>query len=233
MNRGEKVDAGVPAIFPQPKIAKDEKPNRLQLAKWLVDRDNPLTARVMVNRVWEQYFGRGLVSTGEDFGTRGTSPTHPELLDWLAVDFMDQGWSLKKLHRSITLSAVYRQSPRVTPELLAKDPDNTLLARGSRNRLDAEMIRDTALAASGLLSKKIGGPSVMPPQPAGIWNSPYNGEKWVDAQGEDRYRRGLYTYWKRSNPYPAFMTFDAAESRSLRRPSPEKQYAVAVVDHAQ
>jgi len=208
LSLGEPVSPGVPAVLHP--LRDDAQPrNRLALAKWLVDRDNPLTARVMVNRIWEQYFGRGLVGTSEDFGVRGEVPAHPELLDWLAVEFMDQGWSLKKLHRLIVLSAVYRQNARLTPELRERDPENRLLARGPRNRLEAELVRDQALAVAGLLSKKMGGPSVMPPQPPGIWNSPYNGEQWAVSDGEDKFRRGIYTFWKRTSPYPAFMTFDA------------------------
>ena len=153
-------------------------------------KDNPLTARVAVNRIWEQYFGRGIVETSEDFGTQGQKPSHPELLDWLATEFMDRGWSMKAIDRLIVTSTAYRQSSSITPELLARDPYNRLLARGPRFRMEAEMVRDTVLAASGLLSSKIGGPSVYPPQPPGIWDMPYNDEVYVESQGEDRYRRG-------------------------------------------
>lgn len=183
--------------------------NRLGLAKWLIDKNNPLTARVMVNRFWEKMFGRGLVHTSEDFGTQGTPPSHPELLDRMAIDFMEQGWSMKQLVKRIAMSATYRQSSRATPELLEKDVDNILLARGPRFRLEAEMVRDQALAASGLLSKKMFGESVMPPQPPGIWQVVYSGDKWETSQGEDRYRRGLYTFWRRTSPYPSMIAFDA------------------------
>jgi hypothetical protein len=182
--------------------------NRLGLARWLVDKENPLVARVAVNRMWEQIFGRGLVETSEDFGTQSSPPTHPLLLDWLATEFMD-GWSRKALLRTIVLSATYRQSSAVSPALAEKDPDNRLLARGPRVRMEAEMVRDTALAASGLLNRQVFGPSVFPLQPEGIWNMPYNSDRWTTSSGPDRYRRSLYTFWRRTSPYPAFMTFDS------------------------
>ena len=193
--------------------------NRLGLAKWLVDRKNPLTARVVANRHWEQLFGTGIVLTSEDFGSQGMLPTHPELLDWLAVELMDNGWSLKQLAKTIVMSAAYRQSSRITPEKLARDPDNRLISRGPRDRLSAEQIRDQALAASGLLSRKIGGPSVMPPQPDGVWQVVYSDDRWVTSQGEDRYRRGLYTFWRRTSPYPSAMALDATsrETCTIRR----------------
>jgi hypothetical protein len=220
LNKGDKVEAGVPNVLHPLAIAEGAPLNRLALAKWLVSPDNPLTARVMVNRIWEQFFGRGLVLTSEDFGSRGEPPSHPELLDWLATEFVRDGWSMKRMQRLIVLSATYRQSAAVSPALLEKDPYNRLLARGPRVRLPAELVRDQALAVSGLLSRKIGGPSVMPPQPDGIWNSPYSGEKWQTSTGEDRYRRGLYTFWKRTSPYPSFMSFDAPsrEFCVVRRP---------------
>ena len=220
LNKGDKVEHGVPEVLHDLQIADGERPNRLTLARWLVSPDNPLTTRVAVNRMWEEFFGRGLVETSEDFGTRGERPTHPELLDWLATEFIREGWSMKRMHRLIVLSATYRQSSAVTPELLERDPQNRLLARGPRMRLSAEAIRDAALAASGLLSRKIGGPSVMPPQPDGIWNSPYSSEKWQTSSGEDRYRRGLYTFWKRTAAYPSFLSFDAPsrEFCVVRRP---------------
>jgi hypothetical protein len=184
--------------------------NRLGLARWMTSRQHPLTARVAVNRFWEQLFGTGLVETTEDFGTQGIPPTHRELLDWLAVEFMEtHGWSVKKLLKQLVLSATYRQRSEASPELVAKDPANRLLARGPRVRLPAESVRDQALAVSGLLSPKMYGPSVMPPQPDGIWQSPYDGATWKTAQGEDRYRRALYTYWKRTAPYPSMVTFDS------------------------
>jgi hypothetical protein len=184
-------------------------PNRLGLANWLADKANPLTARVAVNRAWESFFGRGIVETSEDFGTQGSPPSHPELLDWLATEFLDQGWRTKAIHKLIVTSATYRQSSSSPPTIVERDPANVLLARGPRFRLEAEMVRDTVLAASGLLSRKIGGPSVFPPQPDGIWDIPYSSEKWTASEAEDRYRRGLYVFIRRSAAYPSFMTFDA------------------------
>jgi hypothetical protein len=215
--KGEKVEAGVPVVLGQ--LADSEIPNRLALARWLVGKENPLTARVVVNRIWEQYFGRGLVETSEDFGSQGQTASHPELLDWLAVEFAESGWDLKHMHRLIVTSETYRQSSAVTPALLEKDPNNRLLARGPRARMEAEMIRDVALAVSGLLTHKIGGPSVFPPQPPGIWDLPYNDDQWVESEGGDRYRRGLYTFQRRSAPYPAFMNFDGTsrEFCTIRR----------------
>ncbi len=203
---GEVVSPDVPKAFgPWPKgLPKD----RLGLARWLVHSDNPLTARVQVNRLWARLFGRGLVLTEEDFGNMGTPPTHPELLDWLAVEFASD-WSLKGILRQIVTSATYRQSSRASDQLRSADFDNQLLARGPRFRLEAEIIRDQALAAAGLLSDKMYGPSVMPPQPPGVWRAVYSGLKWKAATGEDRYRRGLYTFWRRTSPYPSMVTFDA------------------------
>jgi hypothetical protein len=215
--KAEEVRAGTPAALnPFP---ADAPRNRLGLARWLVSRDNPLTARVTVNRIWEQYFGRGIVETVEDFGTQGAAPTHPALLDWLAAEFMDSGWSMKKLHRQIVTSRTYRQTSRLTPPLLQKDPYNRLLARGPRMRLEAEMIRDAGLASSGLLAAKVGGPSVFPPQPPGVWDIPYNDDKWETSTGDDRYRRALYTFTRRSAMYPAMLNFDATsrEVCSVRR----------------
>ena len=207
MDKGEQVYADVPATLHP--LRDDQMPNRLGLARWLVDEENPLTARVAVNRAWEQFFGRGLVETSEDFGTQGSPPSHPELLDWLATEFMHQGWSQKTIHRLIVSSATYRQSSGVASALVERDPYNRLLARGPRFRMEAEMVRDSVLAASGLLSEKVGGPSVFPPQPDGIWDIPYSSEKWTTSEGEDRYRRGLYVFIRRSATYPSFMTFDA------------------------
>ncbi len=208
LSPGDSVEAGTPAILNA--LPKGTRANRLALARWLVSPENPLTARVQVNRMWEQYFGQGLVETSDNFGTQGSKPTHPELLDWLATEFIRLKWDMKAMHRLIVTSATYRQSSNASPSLLAKDPKNELLARGPRFRLDAEAIRDNALAVSGLLDRKIGGPSVYPHQPDGIWNSPYNGERWNTSKGGDLYRRGLYTFWKRTSPYPSFMAFDAA-----------------------
>ena len=209
---GEQVYANTPSSLPA--MGDELPPNRLGLARWLVDTKNPLTARVMVNRFWEALYGRGLVETSEDFGTMGSLPSHPALLDWLAVDFVERGWSNKTLLRTLVLSATYRQDSTVTPEAQARDPYNRLLARGPRFRLEAEMVRDVALSASGQLSRRIGGPSVFPPQPPGIWNNPYDNSKWIESTGEDRYRRSLYTFLRRTSPYPMFTTFDGT-SREL------------------
>ncbi len=222
LSLGEKVQPDVPASLPRLPATQPAHPsrNRVDLARWLTSPDNPLTARVTMNRFWEAYFGRGLVETSEDFGVQGSPPSHPELLDWLAVEFMDRHWNMKAIHRKIVLSATYRQSSDIASALVEKDPSNKLLARGARFRLEAEMLRDQALGVSGLLSRKRGGPSVYPVQPEGIWNTPYSGEKWIESAGEDRYRRGIYTFMKRSSPYPMFTTFDAT-SRELictRRP---------------
>jgi hypothetical protein len=215
---GDLVEAGVPEAFAPP--PSDAPTNRLGLARWLVSRDNPLTARVAVNRIWAQLYGIGIVETEEDFGTQGAMPSHRELLDWLAVEFMDNGWDMKALLKTVVMSATYRQSSRVTPELLEKDPRNRLYSRGPRRRLDAEMVRDQALALSGLLDSRIGGPSVYPAQPDGLWRAAFNGERtWATSKGGDRYRRGLYTFWRRTIPYPSMATFDAPsrETCTVRR----------------
>jgi len=208
LDPGDPVEPGVPqALHSYPAGAPM---NRLGLAKWLVDPKNPLTARVAVNRFWAQVFGTGLVETEEDFGTQGEPPSHPELLDWLAVQYQESGWNTKALLRLIVTSATYRQTSKATPELLDKDLRNRLLARGPRVRLEAEMVRDQALALSGLLSRKVGGPSVFPLQPGGLWQAAFNGQRtWTTSQGEDRYRRGLYIFWRRTVPYPSMATFDA------------------------
>ncbi len=217
MDKEDQVYAGVPASLHP--LRDDQMPNRLGLAHWLVDEDNPLTARVVVNRAWEQFFGRGIVETSEDFGTQGSAPSHPELLDWLATEFVGQGWSQKAIHKLIVSSATYRQSSEASSTLVERDPYNRLLARGPRFRLEAEMVRDSVLSASGLLSPKVGGPSVFPPQPDGIWDIPYSSEKWTPSDGEDRYRRGLYVFIRRSATYPSFVTFDATsrEHTTVRR----------------
>jgi hypothetical protein len=203
----EVVEPDVPAVFPP--LPAGATHNRLTFARWLVSRENPLTARVTVNRQWAALFGHGLVRTPQDFGVQGEPPTHPELLDWLAVNFVDEGWSLKKLHKLIVMSATYQQSSHVTPELLERDPENKLLARGPRVRLEAEIVRDSVLAASGLLSRKIGGPSVYPPQPASVTTEgTYGAIAWKPSEGEDRYRRSLYTFSKRTAPFAMFATFD-------------------------
>jgi hypothetical protein len=207
MSPGERVYAATPAFLPP--MPEGRPANRLGLAYWLVDEENPLTSRVAVNRAWEQLFGRGLVLTSEDFGTQGEPPTHPELLDWLATTFTSEGWSAKKLHRLIVTSATYRQSSRSTPALIERDPYTRLLARGPRFRVEAETVRDIALAVSGLLSPKVGGPSVFPDQPDGVWDNPYSKDTWTLSEGEDRYRRSLYTFVRRTAPYPMLTTFDA------------------------
>ena len=207
MSPGERQYAAVPAFLPA--LPESQLPNRLGLANWLVDEENPLTARVTVNRFWEQVFGRGLVLTSEDFGSQGEPPTHPELLDWLATELVKQDWSVKKALRLMVTSATYRQSSRTTPELTERDPYNRLLARGPRFRVEAEVVRDLTLAVSGLLSAKVGGPSVFPDQPDGVWDNPYSSDKWTLSDGEDRYRRSLYTFARRTAPYPMLTTFDA------------------------
>ena len=194
--------------------------DRLGLSKWIIDKRNPLTARTFVNRIWHQLFGRGIVSTVEDIGTQSEPPTHPELLDWLSLRFMNEhNWSMKALMKDIVMSGTYRQSSKSDPESYQLDPDNELYARGPRQRLSAEQIRDQALTVSGLLSSKMYGPGVMPPQPIGVWQTVYSGEKWIESKGEDRYRRAVYTYLKRTSPYPSFLTFDAGsrEVCTIRR----------------
>lgn len=184
--------------------------NRIAIAKWLTDPANPLTARVAVNRYWSQLFGAGLVITEEDFGTQGELPSHPELLDWLATEFVQNGWNRKALLKTIVMSNTYQQDSTTTPEHIQKDPRNQLLSRGPRYRLEAEMIRDQALALSGLLKQKVGGPSVYPVQPEGIWRAAFNGQRtWATSKNDDRFRRGLYTFWRRTVPYPSMATFDA------------------------
>ena len=205
----EEVQSDVPKIWND--LPKGAPKNRLGMAQWLFAPDNPLTARVMVNRVWAQLFGTGIVETVEDFGTQGSLPSHPELLDWLSLNFANQDqWRLKALLKRIVLSATYQQSSKYTPQLLELDPKNKWLARGSRVRLSAEQIRDQALLVSGLLSDKMYGPSVMPPQPEGVWQTVYSGAKWTTSEGKDRYRRGIYTLIRRSAPYPSLITFDGS-----------------------
>jgi hypothetical protein len=223
--KGEKVRAATPAQLPP--LSSDAPPNRLGLARWLVSPEQPLTARVIVNRYWQMYFGTGLVKTAEDFGTQGERPSHPELLDWLATEFVGTGWDVKAMQRLIVTSTAYRQSARVTPDLLARDPENRLLARASRLRLPAEFIRDQALAISGLLNGEIGGKSVSPYQPPGIWEElayradfkNWTAQVYVQDHGKDLYRRGMYTFWKRTAPPPTLVTFDAPdrETCTVRR----------------
>ncbi len=245
--RGADVAPGTPAVLHplSQGHARSGIPNRLDLARWLMSSANPLTARVMVNRVWQQYFGLGIVPTENDFGTQGTPPTHPELLDWLAVEFMRGGvdrtselmvdgakgdeaassihhplkhpstaWSLKHLHRLIVTSATYRQASKARPDLAEKDPSNKLLARQKRLRLDAEIVRDVALAASGRLNPKVGGPSVFPPQPDGVMNLGQSSREWKASTGDDRFRRGMYTFYWRATPHPALAVFDTADAFS-------------------
>jgi hypothetical protein len=205
--KGEQVSPGVPQVMHP--LSSNQPDSRLTLARWLVDPRNPLVGRVTMNRVWAQLFGRGIVETSEDFGVQGEPPTHPELLAWLAREFVRQGWSLKAIERLIVTSATYRQSSRITSDRLERDPYNRLFSRGPRFRMEAEMVRDHALAVSELLKRTIGGPSVFPYQPEGIWFAPYSSDRWIESKGGDQFRRGLYTFWRRSAPYPAFIAFDA------------------------
>ncbi len=208
---GEEVEVTTPeAVMP---FTDQYEPNRLGLAKWLFDEKNTLTARVAVNRLWQQVFGIGIVATSSDFGNQGALPSHPELLDWLAITFREEDWDVKKMLRRMVLSNTYQQTSKISPELLEMDPDNKWLARSSRNKMSAEMIRDNALFVSGLLIEKIGGPSVKPYQPKGLWAETTSGQgltEYIMDKGEGRYRRSLYTFWKRTVPPPAMMTFDAA-----------------------
>lgn len=211
---GDPVEPGVLAVLP-PLHAEPEgkaRPDRMDLARWLVDPGHPLTARVAVNRLWQAYFGRGLVETDDDFGTQGAPPSHPGLLDWLATEFIARGWSLKAMHRLILTSATYRQSSAVRSDLATVDPDNRRLARQSRLRLDAELIRDNALATAGLLNPKVGGPSVFPPQPDGVTNFGQIRREWKADEGPDRYRRGLYCFFWRATPHPLLTGFDAPDA---------------------
>jgi hypothetical protein len=213
-NQGEKVTPGVPSFLPP--MARDMPANRLGLAKWILAPSNPLTARVAVNQYWQQYFGTGIVKTAEDFGSQGEPPSHPELLDWLATEFVGSGWDVKAMQRLMVTSATYRQSSIASRELMERDPENRLLARGPRFRLPAEMVRDNALAISGLLNDKIGGPSVYPYQPKGLWEEMafgegYSGQSYTQSSGPDLYRRGMYTVWKRTVPPPSLTLFDAPD----------------------
>ena len=218
LSKGEEVSPVVPKAFHP--LRKGAPANRLGLAKWLTDPNNPLTARVTVNRFWARLFGAGLVESEEDFGTQGMPPSHPQLLDWLATEFMRLDWDVKAIQKLMVMSATYRQSSDITPEMFEKDRFNRFLARGPRFRIEAEMVRDQALAASGLLSAKMYGPPVKPLQPEGMWQSiVYNDAKWVTSDGEQRYRRGLYTLMRRTSPYPSMVTLDASsgERCTLRR----------------
>ncbi len=217
-NLGDPVQPGVPAKLHA--LKSSSEPPRLAFARWPVEPANPLVGRVTMNRIWARYFGRGFVETSEDFGIQGDLPTHPELLDWLATELIERKWSLKAMHKLIVMSATYRQSSKVSKRLYERDPYNRLLARGPRLRLDAEAVRDNALAISGLLNHKVGGPSVFPYQPDGVWANPYSGDKWAVASDGNQYRRGLYTFWRRTAPFAAFMAFDAPsrEVACERRP---------------
>jgi mono/diheme cytochrome c family protein len=222
---GDEVGPLTPAVLNRFEAPSERRPDRMDLARWLVDRSNPLTARVQVNRLWQAYFGRGIVETDGDLGTQGAPPSHPELLDWLAVELMERGWSLKAVHRLIVTSAAYRQASRARPDLAAIDPDNRRLARQSRLRLEAELIRDVALVAGGRLVPEIGGPSVFPPQPDGVMNLGQIRREWKADAGPNRYRRGMYTYFWRATPHPLFTVFDAPDgmrtcTRRLRSNTP-------------
>jgi hypothetical protein len=219
LRKGARVNPGVFGVLhpfnrdkEDSKTGKSALRNRLDLAHWLVDPANPLTARVTMNRFWQHYFGLGIVETENDFGTQGTPPSHPELLDWLATEFMRQKWSLKAMHRILVTSATYRQSSKARPELAGIDARNRLLARQSRLRLDAECVRDTALAAGGLLNRRIGGPGVFPPQPDGLYRFTQIDKNWKPNVGADRFRRGMYTYFWRSAPHPSLTVFDAPDA---------------------
>ncbi len=216
---GVEVKPATPAALPPLEVEPGRTRNRLDLARWLASGKNPLVARVAVNRVWEQYFGRGLVKSSEDFGAQGDRPTHPELLDWLATRFRKQGWSLKALHRLIVTSATYRQSSDWRVDLAGKDPENLLLARFPRLRVEAEIVRDIALSAAGLIRLEVGGPSVFSPQPPRVTDLSRGNLVWIDAIGGARYRRGMYTFWKRTSPYPSLAAFDApaADVATVRR----------------
>jgi hypothetical protein len=223
-DHGAEVRPATPSILPP--LHSDEASNRLALARWLIQENNPLTARVEVNRMWQIFFGQGLVATSDDFGTQGERPSHSELLDWLAVEFMSRGWSMKSMQKLIVESATYRQSSTARKDIEERDPYNRLLAKQSRLRLEAELIRDSALEASGLLNPAIGGPSVRPPQPAGLTNLGYGDfVKWKESEGVGRYRRGLYIFFQRAVPYPQLVNFDAPDSnltctRRLRSTTP-------------
>ena len=212
LQKGEKVTPATLAVLPPLKPTGDQ-PSRLDFAKWLVAAENPLTSRVTMNRFWQNLFGTGLVATPDDFGTRGEKPSHPELLDWLATEFMKQGWSRKEMIKLIVMSSTYRQSSAVREELMERDPYNRLLARQNRMRMEAEIVRDLSLAASGLLTPAIGGPSIRPPQPPGVSELTYaNSAKWVESKGPERFRRGMYIHFQRTSPYPTLLTFDSPDA---------------------
>ncbi len=205
------VTAGTPAVLNSFKNSTG-KANRLDLARWLVSKDNPLTARVIMNRIWQQYFGKGLVETDNDFGTQGIPPSNPALLDWLATEFMREGWSMKAMHRLIVTSDAYKRSSKARPDLAEKDANNRLLSHQNRLRLDAEVVRDASLTASGLLCEKIGGAPVFPPQPDGVMGTGQVKRTWTASTGADRYRRGIYTFYFRATPHPSLNVFDEPDS---------------------
>ena len=225
------VTAGLPGVLGS--LPADAKADRLALAKWLASKENPLTARVTVNRYWQLHFGVGLVKTLEDFGSQGEWPSHPQLLDWLASEFVESGWDVKAMHKLIVMSATYQQSSHWSPDVARSDPDNRLLARGPRFRLDAEMIRDQALAVSGLLVEQLGGESVRPYQPPGLWGDVVyeNVPRFRQDHGSKLYRRSLYTFWKRSVPPPSFQAFDAPtrEACTLQRSKTNTPLAALVL----
>jgi len=231
LDRGVDVVGGVPAVLPPLKPAS-ENANRLDFARWLVSAENPLTPRVHMNRDWQKFFGRGLVETEDDFGVQGTPPTHPELLDWLATEFVGLAWDTKAMHRVMVTSSTYRQSSEIRSDLANRDPQNKLLARQSRLRLDAEIVRDAVLTTAGLLTPTIGGPSVFPPQPDGVFDFTQDPKPWKAATGGDRYRRGMYTHFWRSSPFPMLLTFDAPSgnvscTRRLRSNTPLQSLTLA------
>jgi len=212
MRKGDLVEPGTLSVLPP--MPKSDSANRLDLARWLISKDNPMTPRVTMNRMWQRYFGLGIVETENDFGSQGTAPSHPELLDWLASEFVRQDWSVKAMHRLIVTSATYRQSSSARPDAAKVDPSNRLLARQNRIRLEAEIIRDSGLAVSGLLTPTIGGPSVFPPQPAGAGQFTQVDRKWKADEGPNRYRRGMYTFFWRSAAHPGLALFDAPNAQA-------------------
>jgi hypothetical protein len=237
LDRGPDVIGGVPAVLPPLPLGEGRgdgagTPNRLDFACWLVASENPLTPRVVMNRHWLQFFGRGIVETEDDFGLQGTPPSHPVLLDWLALEFVDRAWNVKAMHRQIVGSSVYRQASTARSDLAAKDPQNKLLGRQSRLRLDAEIVRDVSLSIAGLLTPTLGGPSVFPPQPDGVFDFTQDAKGWKAAEGADRYRRGMYTHFWRSSPYPMLLAFDAPAgnvtcTRRLRSNTPLQSLTLA------